>query len=669
MPARSPSLLGSGGQLWALLPFGLAALLIGSATLLLVGPQRETSALVQDQSSRLAAELAARAEAVALASAVFAGRLEGSLARGVGDLVAQANRRALRLGQTPLEFSARSPAGQWLGTPREVAPRADGVPAFELAGEGLQLVTGQQPGPGGFWTVTVVLPWLGLLRELPAGGRIGLLQEHDLLAADGARTLPALPQAGRGEGPFSRADAFVALAPIAGTPAQVVAEIPAAGLLTRLEAQRRAVLFGAAALAALIVLLWFGLSALLARREAAARRRIETATAEQEQRALKEVSRFFMGLPAAVWRGEIFPDGTVLVGFMSEGVARITGLEAEDASGPGRWRNQLDAESIAAVEDFHRRLIQEGEAFVDYAFTRADGKRIWLRERARITGIGAHEGAEVAGVITDITSERQLGESAVMSSKLATLGKMAASIAHELTQPLGAITLASETAMAVLPQQQSGDAARIRVARITQQAERARTLIEHLRAFGRADSGPLEAAPLQTAVTGAMILAGPLLQTAGIELSTDIPEGLPPLRARPVLLEQILVNLFVNARDALARQPDGERRLALRAAASEDGRTVTMTVEDSGPGFPEDVLAKVFEPFFTTKAMGQGTGLGLSICQSIITTFGGSIAARNTGHGAEFTLTFRTWQPDHAAGDANANEPNANVSNVWVESA
>lgn len=646
MPPRSPTLLGSAGQIGAALPVVLALLLLVTASALLAAPRREAEALGRDQADRIAAELAGRAEAMVQAAALFAGQLEGSLPRRVADLVAQANRRAALAGEAAILVSARAPTGQWLGPARDLAARPDAGPAFLHEAEALLLAAGQQPGPGGAWTIVVARPWQGLARGLPEGARVALLEEAEILEAGGPRAAAGPVAEGRGEGPLSGGDAFVAVAPIPGTRARAVAELPVAPLLAGLERQHRAILFGAVALAALLMLALLSLLALLRRNEAAAIRRIEEREAEQEGRSLREMNRFFAGLPAAVWRGEIFTDGTVLIGFMSEGVERLTGLVVEQASEPGLWRGQLDAEGLAAVEDFHHRLLREGEALVEYAFVRRDGTRIWLRERARITGIGAHEGAEVAGVITDITSERQLGESAVMSSKLATLGKMAASIAHELSQPLGAITLAGETALASLPEAGTA-AARARVTRINEQAERARTLIEHLRAFGRADAGQIEPVSLKAAMDGAMLLAGPLLQTAGVELVLAIPDDLPMLRARPVLLEQVLVNLFVNARDALARQPDGERHLAVRAAAME-GKTVTLTIEDSGTGFPDGVLEHVFEPFFTTKPVGQGTGLGLSICRSIVTAFGGTIDARNTGRGAEFTLVFRVWQEEAA---------------------
>ncbi|MDB5412241.1 MAG: hypothetical protein JWR10_576 [Rubritepida sp.] len=635
--------------IWTVAPIVLAVLLLSMAAVFLVTPQRSAETQGMRMAERSAAELAARLEAVVQAAAVLEGGLEGSPVRRVPELLAQSNRNAARSGGAALTFGLRDPAGQWLGLARGAIPPT-GEPRFVWTDDSLVLVRGNLPGPGGSWAIAVGFP-------KPRAG-LGVVQDGRLL---GPRSEGAVAS-GRGRGPLSNIDAFVALAPVAGTAAQAVAELPAAPLLAEWNAQRNALLFGALTLLGLLLLFWFGLAAQLRRREGHAQKRLASQMEGQERRALQEVSRFFLGLPVAVYRGELFPDGTVLIAFMSEGVARLTGIDAEEIRVPGRWRDRLDADGQAALETFHRRLLMEGEAVVEYSFRREDGSLVWLRDRARITGIGTHEGADVAGVISDISSERRLGESAAMSSKLATLGKMAASIAHELTQPLGAITLASETALASLPEQggASGDAARRRVARITQHAGRARQLIDHLRAFGRADSGPLEPVNLADALDGALLLTKPLLQTAGMELITELPADLPLLRGRPVLLEQVLVNLMVNARDAMARLPDDERRLKMHAEVSEDGKTVTLTIEDSGPGFPPGVLDRVFEPFFTTKPMSQGTGLGLSICHGIVTAFGGTIAAHNSASGACFTLTLRTWQPDMTDAEA---EPSG-----WTES-
>jgi C4-dicarboxylate-specific signal transduction histidine kinase len=372
-----------------------------------------------------------------------------------------------------------------------------------------------------------------------------------------------------------------------------------------------------------------------------------------DRRAGEQVDRFFIGLPAAVYRGELYSDGSLLFSFISEGIARLTGRETGHFVESGWWRSQLETESRSSLDLFYRRLLDEGEATTEYVLAGAAGGRIWLRDTARVAGSGAGDSATVAGVLTDVTRERQLAERAAMASKLETLGKMTTSIAHELTQPLGTIKIASENALAALEDDGGNISAPTlaRIGRINEQADRARKLIEQLRSFGRAETGQLAAVDVRAALNGAMTLACPVLHTASVEYSMRVPDDLPAVKAQLVLFEQVMVNLFVNARDALAVLPEEARRLEIVAAHDADTRMVRLSVEDSGPGFPGDLAQRVFEPFFTTKPVGQGTGLGLAICREIVEGFGGRISARNGAMGGCVTLELPVWN-ETAAGAA-----------------
>ena len=118
---------------------------------------------------------------------------------------------------------------------------------------------------------------------------------------------------------------------------------------------------------------------------------------------------------------------------------------------------------------------------------------------------------------------------------------------------------------------------------------------------------------------------------------------LPLVLGGLVEIEQVLVNLLLNARDALETQP--QRRVEIRAR--QHGQNVVLTITDTGTGIPPELLSRIFDPFFTTKPSGKGTGLGLAISRKTMVAIGGSIEARNTGTGTEFTLVFPTMEvPD-----------------------
>jgi C4-dicarboxylate-specific signal transduction histidine kinase len=139
------------------------------------------------------------------------------------------------------------------------------------------------------------------------------------------------------------------------------------------------------------------------------------------------------------------------------------------------------------------------------------------------------------------------------------------------------------------------------------------------------------------AVEGALTLVGNALREA--EVTVEVALGAPPpvVLGHLVPLEQVLVNLLANARDALAARPAGAAR-RLRIAAAAEGGMVRLTIADTAGGIPAEVMARLFQPFVSTKGPEDGTGLGLSICQAMVLAMGGCIAAENSPEGAVFTL-------------------------------
>jgi signal transduction histidine kinase len=350
-------------------------------------------------------------------------------------------------------------------------------------------------------------------------------------------------------------------------------------------------------------------------------------------------------LPAITYRAVIEPGGAMRLTEIGPGVERLTGWTMEAALRPG-WRQRgLDAQTLPLGPDLPDRLRRDTQASAEYRFRRADGAWMWMRETTRVTGRGA-AGTEVAGVLEDITAERELALQAATAAKFATLGEMAAGLAHELNQPIAIMSLAAENAAEALEAGEDGvEEALTRLRRIMAQADRAKAIVTQLRAFSRVDVSALEAIDLGGAVHGMMVLAGQALRDAGVQVQLRLPDVLPPVIGQVILVEQVLLNLVLNARDALLDRPAERRRLRIEAEVGPLADEVTLRVQDSGPGLPPEVRDKLFEPFYTTKPPGFGTGLGLSISRTIMRGIGGRISADNTPEGmemgAEFTLTFR----------------------------
>ena len=241
--------------------------------------------------------------------------------------------------------------------------------------------------------------------------------------------------------------------------------------------------------------------------------------------------------------------------------------------------------------------------------------------------------------ILDAEAEKAAAAAALSASRLATLGEVSAGLAHELSQPLTVIALTAATATRECRQDDPGAPGRVAdlMQTIVNMVTRARTITNHLRRFSRQE--PVDRKPVRLAevMDGARLLTGAALRDADVTLHVDIPASLPEVFASNTLLEQVLMNLLINARDAMAQTPPADRAVSVTARA-ELGHVI-ITVADTGPGIPEADLHRIFEPFFTTKLETGGTGLGLSICHGIVASFEGAIAAANRPEGgAEFTI-------------------------------
>ncbi len=285
--------------------------------------------------------------------------------------------------------------------------------------------------------------------------------------------------------------------------------------------------------------------------------------------------------------------------------------------------------------------VNMGHAVAEYRFPTAGGETRWLRDEMRLAG---REGdvTILIGYVTDITAEHEVNTRLRQTERLAMLGEVATRIAHELNQPLAAIALAAENGGEAL----ISDPARVQIAaskfrRIKEQAERLGAVIRNIQMFGRKQTEHAVVFPLAEVVRNSLLLAAPRLKTTGASVTVDLPADLPELRGAPVLLEQVLLNLIVNACDAYADATprDGaavERRIHL--AARRDGGGVVISVADRAGGVPPEVIDRIFDPFFTTKPPGKGTGLGLSICFATVADMGGQISARNEAGGAVFEV-------------------------------
>lgn len=244
------------------------------------------------------------------------------------------------------------------------------------------------------------------------------------------------------------------------------------------------------------------------------------------------------------------------------------------------------------------------------------------------------------------TLEREsaaLNEHLVEAGKLKALGEMAAGIAHEINNPVAIMMEEAgwvEDVLVDMPKDGNTEEIAASIGKIRVQGARCRTITHKLLGFARKSDDPDQAVDIASLLREMVALTNEKARTAGVSISVDIPTKLEPVIATPSALQQVFLNLFNNAVDAMEAQGG---TLHVHATAGESPHSVHVAVSDTGMGIPPKVLKKIFDPFFTTKPAGKGTGLGLSICFNIVQGLGGHIRIDSEeGKGTTFHILLPT---------------------------
>ena len=254
---------------------------------------------------------------------------------------------------------------------------------------------------------------------------------------------------------------------------------------------------------------------------------------------------------------------------------------------------------------------------------------------------------------SDITKRLEAEQQLIQASKMATLGEMATGVAHELNQPLSVIKTASRFFMRKIAKKEKieDEILATMSTEIDSYVDRATKIINHMRQFGRQTDGALEKVQVNSILERALEILGQQLKVRGIEVVWDLAPDLPLILADSDRLEQVFINLLINARDAIDEKGQSrhhrkeEKKITMKTRA--DDKIITVEVMDTGPGIPAAMLERIFEPFFTTKKVGQGTGLGLSISYGIIKECKGSIRAfSQENEGVRFKIKFPIARED-----------------------
>jgi PAS domain S-box-containing protein len=253
-----------------------------------------------------------------------------------------------------------------------------------------------------------------------------------------------------------------------------------------------------------------------------------------------------------------------------------------------------------------------------------------------------HGPARVIAVTTDVSERRRLEARVRQQQRLEAMGTLAAGVAHEINNPVQGILNYAEL---IASAQEASPLIREFASEIEHETDRVATIVRNLLRFSRQEQHEaMEEQSLARVVEGTISLLRALLRRSQIQLELRIPDHLPRLTCRPQQIQQVVMNLVTNARDALDQRYSGyhaDKRVEIEGSTFERDarRWLKISVSDHGGGIPEAVAARIFDPFFTTKGRDRGTGLGLAVSHGIVRDHGGELVLHNRpGFGANFVI-------------------------------
>ena len=354
------------------------------------------------------------------------------------------------------------------------------------------------------------------------------------------------------------------------------------------------------------------------------------------------------------------PSGDFKMTFVSANALNVLGYRPEDmVADPNFWFDHIHPDDAPNIFSSLAQIFTEGERAYEYRVRTADGRYLWMHDQLRL--IRDEQGApvEVIGSLTDITDRKQMEETLLQAQNMASIGQLAAGVAHEINNPVGFVTsnigtlksyadtlfeLVESSATAEQRSKADFDFMKEDTAALLRESmdglRRVRDIVQALKDFSEAGESQWQQTDLHEGLESALnALANELRFKAQVEKYYG---KLPLLRGQPGQLNQVFRNILLNAIQAIPGQG------IIRIVTSADRETVQVRIQDNGVGIPPENLGRIFDPFFTTKPVGSGTGLGLYLAYGIVSKHGGRInVISEPGKGTAFTvvLPLRSAEP------------------------
>lgn len=353
----------------------------------------------------------------------------------------------------------------------------------------------------------------------------------------------------------------------------------------------------------------------------------ERKRSEEALRNSEEKYRLLIkSLPSVVYIG--YHDWSIE--FIDKKIESLTGYCVDDFnSGRLKWSDIIVEDDMQAVRDSFLQALKTDRSYIrEYRIKTKDENVLWIQERGQIVCDSMGEIEYVSGVFFDVTEAKLMQKQLLQSEKLASVGKLAAGVAHEINNPINGVI---NYAQILIDDTKEPSQEPTIPERIMKEAERVADIVKNLLDFARETDDMPGPASVQDIVKDALVLVETRLSNDGIRVHLDIPHDLPTVMVNSQNMQQVFMNLFSNARYALNQKYPGfhqDKVVRLEGKTKEvDGkRYARITVRDNGVGIPPGVIHRVCDPFFSTKPQGEGTGLGLSISYGFVKDQGGHLS-------------------------------------------
>jgi two-component system NtrC family sensor kinase len=362
---------------------------------------------------------------------------------------------------------------------------------------------------------------------------------------------------------------------------------------------------------------------------------------------LREANEFFKNLISSSVDGIIAADMKGNIFIFNQGAENLTGYTAEEFIGKVHI-TQLYPEAVA--RDIMRKLRSPDDGGIgklnpsQLNLVSKNGEEIPFQLSASLIYDSAGKEIASVGIFTDLRPrldmERKFQEThlqLISSEKLASLGKLAAGIAHEINNPLGGILIYSSLMLEDLPED---DPKRQDLSRIVQETGRCKEIVKSLLEFARQSEPKMEPVDINRAITEGLFFLENQALFHNIRIIKKLDPSLPFALGNAGQLKQVFMNIIVNAAEAMP----GNGTLTILSSFDQERKNIIIEFTDTGEGIPEENLSRIFDPFFTTKDIGKGTGLGLSTSYGIIEAHGSKIEVKSkVGTGTTFTILLAPY--------------------------